>query len=131
MTTAEFESVVHEHQSMVYSIARHFFRNDALAEEVSQEVFMQLFQDHRNIETGTHCVAWLRRSTIHRCIDTARRASFKREIQVEQLPDVPVDAPETDPLLQEVLTRIIASLPEKSRAVLVLRFGEDMNVDEI
>lgn len=131
MTKAEFESAVHQHQSMVYSIASHFFRNDAIAEEVSQDVFMQLFEDHRNIETGSHCIAWLRRSTVHRCIDTARRASFRREIQVDQLPEIPVDAPETDPLLQEGITRIIASLPEKSRAVLVLRFGEDMNAEEI
>jgi len=51
MTTAEVESVIHGHQ-----IAFHFFRNEAIAEEVSQEVFMQLFEGHRNIETGSHCL---------------------------------------------------------------------------
>jgi len=34
-------------------------------------------------------------------------------------------------LLQEGLRRLIASLPEKPRAVLVLRFGEDMDAEEI
>jgi len=38
MTKAEFESVVHEHQSMVYSIACHFFHNDAIAEEVAKSM---------------------------------------------------------------------------------------------
>src|SRR5262245_12183439 len=127
MTKAEFESVVREHQRMVYSIACNFFHNEALAEEVAQEVFLQLYEGHRSVATGSHCVAWLRRSTIHRCIDTARRASFLREVQMDSLPELPVDAPETDPLLQEGLRRLIASLPEKPRAVMVLRFGEDMD----
>jgi len=131
MTRAEFESVVRQHQTMVYSIACHFFHNDAIAEEVAQEVFLQLYEGHRNIEIGSHCVAWLRRSTVHRCIDTARRASFRREVQFELVPEIPVEAMETDPLLQEGLKRIIASLPEKPRAVVILRFGEDMDVEEI
>jgi RNA polymerase sigma-70 factor, ECF subfamily len=33
--------------------------------------------------------------------------------------------------LAEKLGRLVASLPEKRRAVLVLRYGEDMDVDEI
>jgi RNA polymerase sigma-70 factor, ECF subfamily len=131
MTKADFESVVRAHQGMVYSIACNFFHNDAIAEDVAQEVFLQLYQSCRSVETGAHCVAWLRRSTVHRCIDTLRRSSFRQEVQVEHLPDIPVEGPETDPLLQEGLRRLIASLPEKPRAVLVLRYGEDMDAEEI
>ena len=47
------------------------------------------------------------------------------------MPEISVDVPETDPLLQEGLRRLIASLPEKPRSVLVLRFGEDMDAEEI
>jgi RNA polymerase sigma-70 factor (ECF subfamily) len=131
MTNADFESMVHQHQKMVFSIALNFFHNSAIAEEVAQEVFLQLYENRRAVGTGAHCIAWLRKSTIHRCIDTTRRASFRQEIQVETMPDLPVNIPETDPLLQEGLRRVIASLPDKSRAVLILRFGEDMDVDEI
>jgi len=131
MTKTDFESAVHEHQGMVYSIAFNFFHNSAIAEEVAQEVFLQLYERRQGVEIGTHCVAWLRRSAVHRCIDTLRRASFQHEVQVDQFPDIPVDVPETDPLLQEGLRRLIASLPEKPRSVLVLRFGEDMDVKEI
>ena len=131
MTKAEFEIVVHEHQGLVYSIALNFFHNPAIAEEVAQEVFLKLFENRRGVEVGSHCVAWLRRSTVHRCIDTQRRASFRHEVQVDQMPEISVDVPETDPLLQEGLRRLIASLPEKPRSVLVLRFGEDMDAEEI
>ena len=131
MTNSEFEDAVREYQGMVYSIACGFFHNPAIAEEVAQDVFLRLYEGHRSVEAGAHCMAWLRRSTVHRCIDTVRRSSYRNEIQMETLPDIPVGAPETDPLLQEHLRRMIAALPEKSRAVLVLRFGEDMDVEEI
>jgi RNA polymerase sigma-70 factor (ECF subfamily) len=131
MTVSDFECAVREHQGLVYSIALNFFHNAATAEEVGQEVFLKLYESRQGVEPGAHCVAWLRRTTVHRCIDTLRRASFRQEVQVERLPEVPVDAPETDPFLQERLRRLIASLPEKPRAVMVLRFGEDMDPEEI
>ena len=131
MTKGEFESAVREHQGMVYSIACNYFHNAGIAEEIAQDVFLQLFESRQSVETGSHCVAWLRRSTVHRCIDTLRRSSFRNEVQVDSLPEIPVDVPETDPFLQERLRRLIASLPETPRAVLVLRFGEDMDVEEI
>jgi RNA polymerase sigma-70 factor (ECF subfamily) len=131
MTKSDFESVVREHQRMVYSIACNFFHNDAIAEEVAQDVFLQLFENHRTVQVGTHCVAWLRRSTVHRCIDAMRRSSFRQEVQVDSLPDISADVPETDPLLQEGLRRLVASLPENPRTVLILRYSEDMDVEEI
>jgi len=116
---------------MVYSIACNFFRNDAIAEEVAQDVFLQLYQKRESINIGIHCVAWLRRTTLHRCIDATRRISYRRELQFETLPEVPTGSHESDPLLQERLRRLIASLPETQRSIMILRFGEDMDPDEI
>jgi len=131
MTKDDFELIVHERQGMVYSIAYNYFRNSAVAEEVAQDVFLQLYENRNAVQTGPHCVAWLRRTTIHRCIDTWRRSSLHHEVQLEKLPDIAADCPEGDPLLMEKLGRLIASLPEKPRSVLVLRYGEDMDVEEI
>ena len=119
------------HQAMVYSIAYNFFRNVAVAEEVAQDVFLQLFQNLHAIGSDSHVVSWLRRATTHRCIDAARRRSFWNEIQLEELPDIPDDLPANDPLLKERLRRLVASLPEKPRMVVLLRYGEDMDAEEI
>jgi len=131
MTKADFELIVHERQGMVYSIAYNFFRNAGVAEEVAQDVFLQLYENRNAVQVGPHCVAWLRRTTIHRCIDTGWRSSLQHEVQLERLPDIPAECSEDDPLLMDKLGRLIASLPEKPRSVLVLRYGEDMDVAEI
>src|SRR5580698_6878959 len=105
MTNADFESLVSGHQTMVYSIAFNFFRNAALAEEVAQDVFLQLYKDRHVYKSNAHIVSWLRRTTAHRCIDALRRRSSQTEVQVDELPDIPDVTVESDPLLRERLWR--------------------------
>jgi len=131
MTNADFESVVRKHQAMVYSIAFHFFRSSTNAEEVAQDVFLRLYQDRESLKSDLHTIAWLRRTTAHRCIDLIRRQKTKYEVPLDELPDSSIDSRETDPFLKERLWRLIASLPEKQRMIVILRFGEDMDVEEI
>src|SRR4030095_3145154 len=131
MTKTDFELIVHERQGMVYSIAYNFFLNSAGAEELAQDVFLQLYENRNAVQTGPHCVAWLRRTTIHRCIDTWRGSSLQHEVHLEKQPDIAADCSQSNPLLMEKLGRLIASLPEKPRSVLILRYGEDMEVEEI
>jgi RNA polymerase sigma-70 factor, ECF subfamily len=131
MTNSDFENVVRRHQAMVYSIALHFFHNIANAEEVAQDVFLKLYQDRHSPKSELHTIAWLRRTTAHRCIDRLRREKVQREIQLDDMPDASVDSEHADPFLKERLSRLVASLPEKQRMVIILRYGEDMDVDEI
>src|SRR5262249_1698358 len=90
-----------------------------------------LYENLDSVQSGSHCIAWLRRTTIHRCIDVWRRSSVQHEIQLEELPDFGAESSPSDPLLLQKLDRLIGSLPEKPRAVLVLRYGEDMDAEEI
>jgi len=131
MTNSEFEAVVRRHQSMVYSISFHFFRNSGMAEEVAQEVFLQLYQDRSGPTLDSHIVSWLRRTTAHRCIDLLRHRKVQGEIPVDELPDIAGTSTETDPLMKELLWRLIGSLPEKQRMIVILRYGEEMEVDDI
>jgi len=109
----DFAVIVRENQAMVYSIALHFLHEPALAEELAQEVFLQLFQN------------------LHRCIDYARRRSHATEVALDRVPE-PVTAGEfSDPLLRSHLRKLVASLPEKKRLLIILRYQEEMEVREI
>ena len=98
---------------------------------MAQEVFLRLFENLERLESPAHVAFWLRRTTSHRCIDYLRRGGARQEVQLEQLPEVAVDPETGDPLLSERLRRLVASLPEKPRSVVLLRFGEDLDADEI
>jgi RNA polymerase sigma-70 factor (ECF subfamily) len=119
------------HQAALYRIAFNCLRNVHLAEEVVQDVLLRLYQSNAAIDSPKHLEAWLRRAAAHRCIDIVRRRSFQMETQLDELPDLAGETGESDPLLDERLRIMVASLPEIQRLVVILRYGEDMTSDEI
>jgi len=123
---SRFEDLVRRHQRMVFSIAFHFLRDPAAAEEVAQDVFLRL---HRNFESDG-VVFWLRRVTSNRCIDYARQRRFPL-LSFENTPEPSVEPHARDPLLTRRLHRMIASLPRQSRMVVILRYQEDLMPEEI
>src|SRR6202012_1176387 len=68
-----FRLLMREHQSMVFSIARRIVHDPSLAEEVAQDVFFELYGQLPSLASQQHVVHWLRRVTVHRSIDAARR----------------------------------------------------------
>jgi RNA polymerase sigma-70 factor, ECF subfamily len=131
-----FEELVREHERMVFSIAHHFLQNAAAAEEVAQDVFLELFRSLSKLESAAHATFWLRRVACHRSIDYARRnKNFAAEVSWDELPEArresrPLPA-SSDPLLSDRLRQMIARLPDKMRMVVILRYQEDAGLEEI
>jgi len=128
---SDFTSLVRRNQAMVFSIALHYNQDRAVAEEVAQEVFLQLYRQLSRLESDEHVTAWLRRTSAHRAIDEARKRKVRPQVALEDGPEPSVAASESDPLLQERLRRLIASLPEKPRMVMIMRYQEDLMPEEI
>lgn len=129
--TSAFAEIVREHQSMVFSLAYHFLRNRSLAEEMAQDVFMSLYRNISTIESPAHLKFWLRQVTSRRCIDHARRQRLRRQVSLEEIPEPASPVPLPDPALRHRLDRLVASLPDKPRMILVLRYQEDLEPSEI
>ena len=126
-----FAVLVREHQSMVFSIAYNFLRNDAVAEELAQEVFLELYHSVSSIETPAHLTYWLRRVATHRCIDHSRRQKNRPAVALEDIAEPAGAPPMEDHFLGDALRKLTAALPEKPRSVLILRFQEDLDPSEI
>lgn len=131
MAVPSLESIVREYQGMVYRIAHNFSNSPSIAEEIAQDVFLEFVRRRPEVASRSHLKAWLRRVATHRSIDTLRRKGARPEIPMEVLPEVPVAHNGSDPLRDQQLRKLVRSLPEKQRVVIVLRFGEDLDVAEI
>ncbi len=127
----EFAALVREHQALVFSIAYHYLHDRGAAEELSQEVFLQLYQHLGAIQSAEHAVYWLRKVTAHRSIDYARRAKVRPQVSLDDAPEPVTPAGDGDPMLSDRLRRLVASLPEKPRMVMILRYQEDLEPSEI
>ncbi len=118
---------------MVFSIALRILGDRFLAEETAQDVFLELHAKLDELESDDHVLHWLRRATVHRSIDRIRQRERRPEVVTDpgELPELAVDASPGDPLLSRQIRQLVASLPEMPRAVIVLRYQEDMMPDEI
>ena len=126
-----FAELVREHQSMVFSIAYHYLQDRSLAEDLAQEVFLELYQNLDRMQSAAHLAFWLRRVTANRCIDQGRRKLRRREMALEDTPEPTAAAQPADPLLSERLRQSLATLPERQRMVVILRFQEGLGPAEI
>jgi RNA polymerase sigma-70 factor (ECF subfamily) len=128
-----FADIVAAHEGMVFSLALHFFNDRARAEEIAQDVFLQLYRNVGTIESESHLLYWLRQVTSRRCIDVLRRSRMKA-ISLDDAPPiraVPTGTESSDPLRDRKLRQYIAELPETQRTVVTLRYQEDLDPSEI
>jgi RNA polymerase sigma-70 factor, ECF subfamily len=129
--TAAFATLVRQHQSMVFSLALHMLRSRPAAEDLAQEVFLELYRSLDRLESGAHATAWLRKVTSHRCIDEIRRRQHRPELQVEEMPERGAAPVARDLFLEERVQRLLSGLPPRARMVVVLRFQEELEPAEI
>jgi RNA polymerase sigma-70 factor (ECF subfamily) len=130
-TRDQFADVVRRHQAMVFSVAWNFLRDRSAAEELAQEVFLQLYQALPTLSSAEHVTHWLRRAAVHRAIDFARKRKLRPQVSLEDAPEPAVRPEPGDPMLERTLAKLVASLPEKPRAVVILRYQEDLDPMEI
>jgi RNA polymerase sigma-70 factor (ECF subfamily) len=123
-----FASLVRAHQRPVFSIGLRMLRRRDLAEDLAQDVFLQLFRRLADIESFEHLGFWLRRVAANLAIDWLRRTPHE-PLSPHDEPAV-LDAP-GDPLLSRELSRHLGELPPGPRAVMVLRYQEDLDLNDI
>jgi RNA polymerase sigma-70 factor (ECF subfamily) len=126
-----FTGVLRANQAMVLSIAYHFLRDRSSAEEIAQDAFLQLYRSFGELEGEAHTRFWLRKVTSRLCIDFVRKNRRRELVALEDAPEPEAAEERGDPLLNRQLRLLIASLPEKPRIVMVLRYQEDLMPEEI
>ena len=128
----DFEQLVDEHQSMVFSLAWRMTGDRGLAEEIAQDVLLGLDRNLGKMENAAHCCFWLRRVTMNRSADAMRRRKVRGVdlwVEMDDRHGMRVE-PQASPLGTR-LEQLLATLPEQQRAALVLRYQEDMLPEEI
>jgi RNA polymerase sigma-70 factor (ECF subfamily) len=130
--TPDFEQLVDEHQSMVFSLALRMTGDRGLAEEIAQDVFLELDKNLGRLESAQHACFWLRRVTMSRSADGLRRRKVRgMDLWVEMEDVHGVNTEERSSPLGSRLEQLLATLPEPQRAALILRYQEDLTPEEI
>src|SRR5438876_7704286 len=132
-----FEELYQRHNRRVYSLCLRMTGNVVEAEDLSQEVFIQLFRKIGSFRGESAFTTWLHRLTVNQVLMHFRKRGVRMEQTTEEgeMQDV-VQAGSERPHAMPVVDRIaldkaIAQLPPGYRAVFVLHDIEGHEHEEI
>lgn len=131
----EFQRLLEEHQGMVYSVSLRMLGDTGLAEEVAQDVFLELHDALGGMESEEHVRFWLRRVAMCRSMDALRRRSRGLKLVTEAWDEERYPASDGRDAGEERMAgrveEMVMSLPPSYRAAVVLRYGEEMSTEEV
>ncbi|HEX7740754.1 MAG TPA: SigE family RNA polymerase sigma factor [Marmoricola sp.] len=103
--------------------------NHADAEDLAQQTLLKAFQHWHRVRAADRPEAYLRRTLTNTYVSTVRPKSRRMEILTDAPPEPAAAPPGIDDRMS--LWPHISSLPPRQRAVVVLRYYEDLTEHEI
>lgn len=128
---AAFRELIHAHQDTVYSLALRMLKVPEDAEELAQDVFVSAHRHLGKIASADHLLFWLRRTVCHRAIDRLRRRQPHVVLPLDTAGEIPHADSVRDPILERRLRALVEQLPPMARAVVLLKYQEDLDPSEI
>ncbi len=130
LSNAQVTDVYRQYGHLLLRRCRAILRNDTLAEDALQEVFVRIMKYGAGLSSADSPLRWLYRVTDRCCFDQLSRQ--KRVVQIrEQLPAPPVGRPATQLEVRDAVLRFLHRLPDRDRAIAVLSFLDGLSQAEI
>jgi RNA polymerase sigma-70 factor (ECF subfamily) len=135
-----FAGLVDRYRDRVFRLLGRYCRDPVECEDLAQDVFLKVYRKLHTFQHESSFFTWLYRIAVNAATDHLSRASYRRLRLVEDDNELnagvdrDADSPAAALLTRElaaVTRRIVDSLPEKFRTILVLREFEDLSYTEI
>lgn len=143
---AAFEELVSRHEQRLYRLVLRITRNVSDTEDVLQTAFLQALESLGDFRGEATFGTWMTQIATHEALKVLRRRATHPDVSLtpgNDEDDQPIPFPEfiadwrENPLalyeqreLRQILTEAMETLPEKLRAVFVLRDIEGLSIDE-
>jgi RNA polymerase sigma-70 factor (ECF subfamily) len=139
-----FGEIVEIYKDKVFQLAYRMLGNRHEAEDIAQEAFIRAYVNIQSYNINLKFSTWLYRIATNLCIDRIRKKKPDYYLDAEvagtdgltmysqipsktSLPEDDVESLE----LQDTIQRAISKLPEKYRSVIVLKYIEELSLNEI
>jgi RNA polymerase sigma-70 factor (ECF subfamily) len=140
-----FAELVELYKDKIYHLAYRMLNNKHEAEDAVQETFLRVYTNLHRYDEHQKFSTWIFRIGTNHCIDRLRKRKHSAYSLDAEIPDgegndyysmLPAqdDSPEKQIILSETQQQIrgaIEALPEKYKAVVILRYLQDMSLQEI
>jgi RNA polymerase sigma-70 factor, ECF subfamily len=141
-----YETLIKRHSRRVFSIARHFFRNQETVEDIAQETFAKAYFSLASYRRGASFEQWVAKIAVNNCYDELRRRKKRSESLITDLSDddeswlenklasvsfqIHFDEAEREQAA-EISEKLLAKLSAEDRMIVTLLHAENNSVREI
>lgn len=125
-----FERFTQGRLERAYRLAALLLHDPVEAQDAVHDAALEAWAAWGDLRDPTRFDAWFDRIVVHRSLDRLRRRRIMQILPRGPAFDQPGD-PARDTAERDALRRLLATLPAPHRAVLVLRFVDDLSIPEI
>jgi RNA polymerase sigma-70 factor (ECF subfamily) len=133
-----FEMLIQQNQNRIVADCRHITRDDSVAEDLAQEVFVKAFFGMQNFEGRSSFRHWLQVIKVNHCLNHLKRLK-KNQVSLdddEEGVSNSVELSTADKTLERLsdrqrIHRILESMPDTLRLPLVLRDMDELSYEEV
>ncbi len=143
-----FRILLSRHERRVFSFYMRSFRDEELARDLTQEVFLRVVRARESFEARAKFTTWMWRIARNLQVDTLRRLQFRRHAsldapiggedegttkleRVADEKDQPADRGTEDRRFTAALAEAVPKLEDEQREVFLLRTSEGLSFGEI
>ena len=124
-TDEEIMDIYNRQVDTVYRICFSFMKTRTDTEDMVQETFLRLMSSGTEFQSEKHEKAWLIVTASNLCKDALRRA-WRKHTSIDDLPEIPQDGPEWNPVLEAIL-----ALPADQKTAVYMYYYEGYSSAEI
>ena len=134
MNSKDFNIVVYPFKDKVYRFARRLLNDNAEAEDLTQDLFLKLWQMRDTLDRTRNIEALAMKSIKNLCFDRIKKkkpvlADIETDYEFSLVTDSLKDYENQD--ITAIITNVVDSLPENQRLVFHLKDIEGYEYDEI
>lgn len=127
-----FECIVEKYQKLVFNLALRMSRNSDDAADITQSVFLKVYEKLSTFDPKYKFFSWLYRIAVNEALNLVQKAERREELSEgiaseEEMPDRSIGSQDTTNGVQEALLE----LDVPYRVVIVLRHFQDLSYQEI
>ena len=132
-----FNELVRRYQQRVYWIARRVLESHAEADDVTQDVFVRVYESLKKFRSDSSFYTWLYRIATNVSLNALRKRKARLFVSLEDAGisiESEIDGPHEQLDRSQYLAALekaIAKLPAKQKLVFVMRYYEEMPYEEI
>jgi len=125
----DFDALYRREIRSMIAVASALCGRRSVGEEIAQEAMLRAYRDWPKVSQLDRPGAWVRRVVINLATDVRRRAG--REHHALRRVRPPVPASDIVFLADEAFWRAVRSLPTRQRIAVVLRYVDDLPIDQV